>query len=138
MGGLAALFGVVGYSWGVAPGWNEAGALPLVFHTTSLLSPLAEPRRIVAKVEQLMTSVDALETQLAHWVALSALRDVVYPNFSGVAPSWPGPGLWPVGTARQSRWRFPLGLAGFGRTVSVVHADGRRLSPAGSGVDLVS
>jgi type I restriction enzyme S subunit len=29
------------------------------------LPPLAEQRRIVAKVEQLMTLVDALETQLA-------------------------------------------------------------------------
>ena len=39
----------------------------MAFKTKTLhpLSPLAEQRRIVAKVEQLMTLVDALETQLA-------------------------------------------------------------------------
>lgn len=48
-------------SWGVAPGWNDAGPLALRHR----LPPLAEQRRIVAKVEQLMALVDALETQLA-------------------------------------------------------------------------
>jgi hypothetical protein len=58
--GLSALGAVADYSWGVAPGWYQAGALPLIS-----LPPLAEQRRIVAKVEQLMALVDALETQLA-------------------------------------------------------------------------
>jgi|GEM_PF-5008115 hypothetical protein len=49
-------------SWGVAPGWNDAGPLALRHR----LPPLAEQRRIVAKVkQQLMAWVDALETQLA-------------------------------------------------------------------------
>jgi type I restriction enzyme S subunit len=33
-------------------------------HARSTLPPLAEQRRIVAKVEQLMTLVDELETQI--------------------------------------------------------------------------
>ena len=58
--GLSALDAVAENSWGVAPGWYRAGALLLM-----PLPPLAEQRRIVAKVEQLMALVDALETQLA-------------------------------------------------------------------------
>lgn len=58
--GLSALGDVAENSWGVAPGWDRDGALPL-----NSDAPLAEQRRIVAKVEQLMALVDALETQLA-------------------------------------------------------------------------
>lgn len=58
--GLSALGAVVENSWGVAPGWDGDGALPL---NSDL--PVAEQRRIVAKVSELMTLVDALEQQLA-------------------------------------------------------------------------
>jgi len=64
-GGLSALCLHRPRTWGDAPGWYGIGALPLVFHTTSFLAPLAEQRRIVAKVHELMALVDALETELA-------------------------------------------------------------------------
>ncbi len=46
------------HAWGVAPVWYEVGALPLI-----PIPPLAEPHRIVAKVEQQMALVDQLEAQ---------------------------------------------------------------------------
>jgi hypothetical protein len=58
--GLSALGAAVENSWGIAPGWDGDGALPL---NSDL--PLAEQRRSVAKVEQRMALVDALEQQLA-------------------------------------------------------------------------
>ena len=72
--GLSALGAVAENSWGGAPGWDGDGALPLI-----PLPPLAEPRRIVAKVEQLMALVDALEQQLAasHATAKNLLSALV-------------------------------------------------------------
>ena len=65
--GLSALGAVAGNSWGVAPGWDGDGALPL-----NPDPPLAEQRRIVGKVEQLMALVDALKRQLASCRATAA------------------------------------------------------------------
>ena len=44
---------------------NKAAAVQLINNFPVSLPPLAEQRRIVAKVDQLMALVDQLETQLA-------------------------------------------------------------------------
>ena len=60
------------------------------------LPPLAEQRRIVAKVEQLMALVDALETQLAASRATAAnlltalVAELTTASANGAAPSQPG------------------------------------------------
>ena len=43
----------------------QAGLVPGLWPSCRVLAPLAEQRRIVAKVDELMALVDALETQLA-------------------------------------------------------------------------
>gem|GEM_PF-4292152 len=58
--GLSALGAVAGSSWGVAPGWDGDGALPL-----NPAPALTQQCRIVVKVEQRMALADRLETQLA-------------------------------------------------------------------------
>ncbi len=75
--------------------------------------PLAEQRRIVAKVEQLMALVDALEIQLATARAtaanlLSALvAELTSTSANGASPSQPG--ATPQGKARMDRAVGALG-----------------------------
>jgi type I restriction enzyme S subunit len=53
------------------------------------LPPLAEQRRIVAKVDQLMALVDDMETQLAASRATAAkLLDAIVGELTGLTPSW--------------------------------------------------
>ena len=93
--GLSALGAVAEHSWGVAPGWDGGGALPL-----NSVPPLAEQRRIVAKVEQLMALVDALETQLAaaRATATNLLSALVTSSANGALHPSPGqrPGKTPT------------------------------------------
>ena len=92
--GLSALGAAAEPAWGVAPGWYRAGALLLMS-----LPPLAEQRRIVAKVDQLMALVDGLETQLAASRATAAnllsalvaeLTAASANGANGALPSQPG------------------------------------------------
>ncbi len=62
-----------------------------------VLSPLAEQRRIVAKVEQLMALVDALETQLA----AGLVAELTFASANGASPSQPG--ATPQGKGRKHK-----------------------------------
>lgn len=66
--GLSALGAVAENSWSVAPGRDGDGALPL--HPAP---PLAEQRRIAAKLPQRIAWVDALEKQLTGRLSLGAI-----------------------------------------------------------------
>lgn len=93
---------------------GTSGSMPKINQTTlkSLplpIPPLVEQRRIVAKVDQLMALVDALETQLAACLATAAnLLSALVAELTGVPNNGKGYPQVGSGTGRRGRPRKEL------------------------------